>query len=124
MDLAPRSSPDGLPEPRRDMRSGPNIYRRQPPVVGDVCRGVSSKNATAPCAHQSQLCQGPPAWCPRCRFPFCQYHYPRHIYVLVAPQDVWANFTRRLTRWKDKVAKDPKAKPRVVPEFPLGDPDG
>ncbi|MCA1818508.1 MAG: hypothetical protein LC620_00385 [Halobacteriales archaeon] len=116
---APRSTPDGLQEPRRDMRRGPNVYRKQPPIVGDVCQGVATKNANAQCAYQSKLCSGDRCWCPRCRFPYCSYHYPKHVRTIVAPQDIWSEFARRLARWKEAVNANPKAQPKVQPQFPI-----
>lgn len=118
--MLPPSRPTraGLPEPKRDIRIGPHVRRKQPPVVGDVCQGVATKNAQAKCAHLSATCSGTPAWCPRCAFPYCEHHYPRHVRSFTVPQDVWREFSQRLRAWHEKVGQDPRAKPKVLVSFP------
>ena len=105
--------------PKRDIRIGEVVLRRQPPVVGVWCMPPSSRNAdAAACVHPSELCEGPTETCLLCGFTFCALHSPKHKRRFECPVDIWLEFDERRKAWYSLVKEDPNARPRVNVRFP------
>ncbi len=105
--------------PKRDIRLGERVLRRQPPVIGVWCNPPSSTNAKRTgCAHPSTVCKGDVKTCPLCEFTFCASHYPRHQRRFECPIDIWRTFDVRRKAWYERVKANPKARPTVDVHFP------
>lgn len=53
------------------------------------CKTPRTGKINAVCGHQAATCKGNPQECPRCRFPYCERHLPRHIRGLWWPKMQW-----------------------------------
>lgn len=105
--------------PKRDIRIGDVVLRRQPPVVGVWCMPPTSANAEREgCVHPSAACEGDTATCRQCDYAFCAAHFPRHQRRFECPIDVWRTFDERRRAWYEAVKKNPKARPQVDVHFP------
>lgn len=120
-----------MAEPKREIRLGNRLVRRQPPVVGYWCSPPSTKKSLHPvCVYTNAGCGAGSSLCPYCHFPFCDTHFRLHRRRFECPVDVWLRFDERRKRWYDRVAKNPGAKPKVDVRFPEQegeepeDPDG
>ena len=105
--------------PKLDIRIGPVVLRRQPPVVGLWCSPPTSTKATRThCVYDNHGCAGDSKTCDLCEFPYCASHYPRHKRRFECPVDVWVLFNRRRLMWYDRVKSNPKTRPKVDVHFP------
>ncbi len=105
--------------PKRDIRLGEQVLRRQPPVVGVWCTPPASKNTDrAGCGHPSPACKGASENCELCGWSFCQSHFPRHKRRFECPIDIWRTFDARRRAWYERVQANPKARPQVDVHFP------
>lgn len=104
--------------PKPDIRNGPHLIRKQPPVVGQWCLPPSSGHVESPCAHYASTCEGDSRRCDLCGWPFCQTHYPRHTRRFECPRDIWLLFDARRRSWYERVTADPKQRPKVDVHFP------
>jgi hypothetical protein len=105
--------------PKRDIRIGDVVLRRQPPVIGIWCMPpTTAKSERTDCGHRSPVCEGPTSTCEVCGFPFCASHFPRHRRRFECPIDIWRVFDERRKAWYERVKARPKSKPKVDVHFP------
>jgi hypothetical protein len=106
-------------EPKRDIRLGDVVLRRQPPVVGYWCSPPTAKKSHDPrCVYTNDACGPGSTRCPLCHFPFCNTHLGRHSRRFECPVDVWLVFDERRRQWYDRVKENPRSKPKVDVAFP------
>jgi hypothetical protein len=106
-------------EPKRDIRIGDVVLRRQPPVVGFWCSPpTAAKSTRTRCVYDNDACGDGSTVCPLCFFPFCDSHLKRHTRRFECPVDVWLTFNERRRRWYQRVERNPRAKPKVDVAFP------
>jgi hypothetical protein len=59
------------------------------------CRVPHAKNVDLACAHAATTCTAGSWECPRCRFSYCNRHFPTHVYQAVATRGVWLTVAER-----------------------------
>jgi len=101
-------------EPLETLEWNGRTIRVQPPIVGDVCITPRSGRAKWPCGYRASTCNGDSTQCPRCRFRYCQHHYPGHYRRILCPVDTWMAFAKHLRERLDKAAVHPETKIRAI----------